>query len=578
MTPTQMLLLPGALALLMALFVGSSTAAPTSALQCTTEPTAGIDDPTNEAIAALEPTAERQTGFGIGRDSTIEHLVRPQQRKLEPIIILLPQTTKATLRWEGREALFIFSSALPPIDAQALKDCAAGLLQGVSVGYDSLLLSLIPSVTLTHTQSEVGLHLILQPDLTERGPNSWPQAENIDSPTATAEDGRLRLRLLQAQLLAQTGQLAAARGRFELLRQEMPESSEPLSGLAGLAMQSGRWRQALAFYQKALLLDPAMPAVASAIDTIERAAGRRLRTDSEYRQTEGGFGTGKATAFIGGISGQQPFGDGWRLGVAADVAQVDAAQVQRSGGTIGSFSGQRRKTEFFLQHDGIDGRVVVGSLFATEKTLGGGVRVEAPDDFGMTTLRAEYRRPNWDFFQSLIDYGTRDRLAIGRRQLIISDLTGRLEVGVNRYGIETDRGNAATTSLSGELRLGKLAGLRGLSTAYVFDGEYVLRRSEQTDAAGQRFVPLQILDREVHAVTLSYAGVWGDSMAKGLLTAELSGGYGVDRYGKAGPLVSGAVGYGLNQLDVRLRGSYVENIGRARGTTTVLGLALTWSF
>jgi hypothetical protein len=106
----------------------------------------------------------------------------------------------------------------------------------------------------------------------------------------------------------------------------------------------------------------------------------------------------------------------------------------------------------------------------------------------------------------------------------------------------------------------------------------VLRRNERIGASGQRFAPLQILDREVHAVILSYAGVWGETAAGGLLTTELSGGYGVDRYGKAGPLVSGALGYVLSRFEVRLRGSYVENIGRARGTTTVLGAALTWTF
>ena len=83
----------------------------------------------------------------------------------------------------------------------------------------------------------------------------------------------------------------------------------------------------------------------------------------------------------------------------------------------------------------------------------------------------------------------------------------------------------------------------------------------------------------MHALTLGYAGVWGDSTAeRGLVTYELSAGYGVDRYGKAGPLVAGTLGYTLGRLEVRLRGSYVENIGRARGTTTVLGGALTWTF
>jgi hypothetical protein len=573
------LILCGALTLLATLLVGVASAAPTpaSGLQCVAEPTARLDDSGKEAAGSTGPAGSRRRGIGAGQDPNLEAAARPTPKG--PVAIMLPGAANGVLRREGREALLAFPRALPPIDAQALADCAGGMLVGVSVGYDTLLLSLAPDVTLIRVETEGGLHLVLQRASAGVAPGDEAQAANsapLAGATPAEDSGGFRLRLLQAQLLAQTGQLAAARERFEVLRREMPESPEPLSGSAGLALQTGRWRQALAYYQDALLLDPEAPAIAAAIGAIERAAGRRLRADIEYRETEGGLGTGKATAIIGGISGQQPFGEGWRLGFAGDVAQIDAAQVQRSNGTVGPFSGERQRAELFLQHDSVGGRVVIGSLFASGDTLGAGLRAEFPDDYGVTGLRAEYRRPNWDFFQSMIDHGTRDRVAIGRRHRLTNDLTGRLEVGANRYGIEGDRDAAKTASVTGELRLGDLAGLRGLSTAYVFDGEYVLRRSEQTDPTGQRFAPLQILDREVHAIILSYAGAWGDN-AVGLLTTDVSGGYGVDRYGKAGPLFSGALGYARNRFEVRLRGSYVENIGRARGTTTVFGLALTWS-
>ena len=42
------------------------------------------------------------------------------------------------------------------------------------------------------------------------------------------------------------------------------------------------------------------------------------------------------------------------------------------------------------------------------------------------------------------------------------------------------------------------------------------------------------------------------------------------------PVVSGALGYALGSVEVRLRGGYVQNIGRARSTSTVLGASLTW--
>jgi len=600
MTPT---LLPGsrlALALLAAIqacAAAASEPAPASAARCEPAPPAELRDE-DGAVRPMAPAAARQRGAAVGQDPGLgtDDGVQPADRQ---VLVDIPtrDAAEATLRREGHEALLSFPHALPPIDARALQECASGLLEGVSVGYDTLLLTLAPGATIARTDAERGLRLQLrhapaEDRTSQQSPPAvaaMPGMPGSRAPAggdgrlaeAAAEDdqGELRLRLLEAQIQAQTGQVAEARQGFEALRRDMPASPEPLNGLAGLALRGGRWRQALALYEEALLLDPGEPGATAAVRAIERAAGSRLRAEIEYRETQGGLGTGRSTAVIGGIGGHQRFGAGWRLGFATDVAQVDALQVQRQNGTVGSFSGDRHRAEVSLQHDGLDGLVAAGSLFLTGDTPGFGLRAELPDDRGVTALRAEYRRPNWDFFQSLIENGTRDRLAVGRRHQLTTDLTGRLELGANRYGIQGDRDVAGTISLNGELRLGNLAGNRGLSAAYVLDGEYLLRRTERTGADGQRFAPLQIVDREVHALTLGYAGVWGDSTAeRGLVTYELSAGYGVDRYGKAGPLVAGTLGYTLGRLEVRLRGSYVENIGRARGTTTVLGGALTWTF
>lgn len=412
-------------------------------------------------------------------------------------------------------------------------------------------------------------------------PREEAQAES-DVPPEEAdpgnEQGRLRLRLLEAQILAETGRIAEARRRFEALRLEMPTSPEPLSGAANVALRTGRWREAMTYYQEALLLDPENPAITSAIEGIARSAAPRLRGEFEYRETKGAPGAGRATAYIGGVSGQRTFGDGWRLGFVAEVAQVEATQVQRRDGAVGPFSGLRERGELFLQRDRGDGLVLTGSLFFAPHSVGAGFRAERTDDTGATTLRAEYRRPNWDFFESLIDYGTRDRAAVGRRQLIATNLTGRLEIGVNRYGFRDDRDVASTFSASGELRLGNLANIRSLSISYILDGEYLLSGEEQTARGGQLFGINPIRDREVHALALGYSGVRGTSAAEGIFSYEATGGYAVDRYGKAGPIIYASLGYLLNSFEVRLRGSFVQNVGRSRGTTTVLGASLTWFF
>jgi hypothetical protein len=514
------------------------------------------------------------------------------------ITIQMPAASAATVESRGRELLLAFPHALPQFNAPALQESAAGLLEGVSVGFDTMLLLLAPGVTVHRADVDGSLRLLLQRSATSAETSSEssgvvPPGSNQASSSETGvesrsagpgsqlepgDQGERRLRLLDAQLLAQTGQVADARRRFEALIPEMPTSPEPLEGLAGVAQRTGRWRQALALYQDALRVDPGELSAAAAVAAIERAQASRVRTDLEYRQTEGGVGTGRAEAIINQVSGHQLFGDGWRVGFSLDLAQVHASQVQNPNGTISSFSGDRWRAELSLQHDGLDGNIFAGSLFLTNSTPGFGLRGELPDDYGTTLLRAEYRRPNWDFFQSLIDNGTRDRLAVGRRHQILPNLTGRLELGANQYGIPGDGNVARTITVTGELRLGNLAGVRGLSAAYVLDAEYVLELEKRVGPLDQTYAPLDILDREVHALTVGYAGARGTSAAEGIFTYEFSGGYGIDRYGRSGPLFSGVLGYALGSFEARLRASYVQNIGRSRGTSSIYAASLTWLF
>jgi hypothetical protein len=524
------------------------------------------------------------------------------------ITIPMVEPSKATLRQDDHEALLSCPHALPTFSAGAMRDQADGLLDGVSVGFDTLLLRLAPRVTLTRTNLADSVRLVLRRDSGSPGADTPagqppvadpdqartasgpPGAEAIasrsaaDDKAASTTDatgdkaGALRLRLLGAELLAQSGQLGTARENFGALILAMPDSPEPINGLAGVHQRTGRWRQALALYRDAQKLDPEDPSITATIAAIERSKAGRLGVEFEYRRTEGGDGVGPATAAIGGISGEQPFGEGWRLGFSHNLAQVNAAQVQRSNGTVGSFIGPRQRSEFFLQHDDLDGTVTAASVYLTGDMPGFGARAELPDDSGTTFLRADYRRSNWDFFQSLVNNGTRDRVSAGRRQQITEKLTVRLDAGTNRYGFEGAPNLASTATITAEARLGDLGGVHGLSAAYVLDGEYVLGQAERTDANGKRFYPLQIVDREVHAAVLAYAGALGSRTDDRGLGYEVSAGYGVDRYGKAGPILAARLTYNLRDIELAVRAGYVRNIGRSPGSTAIIALSLTWFF
>jgi hypothetical protein len=255
------------------------------------------------------------------------------------ITVLMEGASKATLRQDGREVLVSFSHPLPNFDAQALQDQAVGLLEGVSVGYDTLLLRLTPGVSVARMDEAGGLQLALQ---------STPGAARAATPpgqpvTEADKEGAQRLRLLAAQIAAQSGQISGARQQFGDLLLAMPGNPEPMTGLAGLEQTTGRWRQALDLYNRALQLDPGNPSVEDAISTIQRTHGSRLRADFEYRRTDGGEGSGISIAAIEGLSGQQSFNEGWQLAYSANLAWADATKVQQPNGAVENIIGRNSR-------------------------------------------------------------------------------------------------------------------------------------------------------------------------------------------------------------------------------------------
>ena len=296
------------------------------------------------------PSAPATTAAGVTFQRAGERLL---------ITIQMIGAAAAKLAQSENEVLLAFPRALPSFNTQSLLDQAKGLLAGVSVGFDTLLLQLAPGVAVARNDSANAVRLVVQPG-----------AATGEAAASGPDAGELRLRLLDAQLLARTGDTAAAREKLQALLPQMPDSPEPLAALAGIDAQQGRWRLALSEYQKAQSLDPGNPAIQDAIASINREQGSRVRTDLEYRQTDGGLGTGSATAVIEGLSGHQVFGDGWRIGFTSDLAQVNADQVQRVNGSVTSFAGTLGRTEIYLQHDWLEGQVF-GALLVFEREYGG---------------------------------------------------------------------------------------------------------------------------------------------------------------------------------------------------------------
>jgi hypothetical protein len=494
-------------------------------------------------------------------------------------LVVTVRTSKENLplvRQDGPDILFSFPDAVPMFDAAALQFQAADWVEGVSVGYDSLLLRLAKNVT-AKADIEGGLvHLRFSKELADLKPETVTSSGIASSPTDSL--GALRLRLLRAQLMLHNQELTQARGRFNGLRSVMPGRPEPVLGLAAVEWQAGKWRQSLDLYQQAAQLGPETPDVLAARETIARSQASRLSVGLEERRSHGGTLTAPVLVGVTELKLVQRLSDAWRLNLEADFARVRTDAVRRAAGTIESFSGQRSRGFIAGQHDALSGNVFVGSIFFGEHSPGIGLSYRRPDDSGSTYLVMEGRRDNWDYVEGLVDGAARDRLALGRTQRFSANLGGRLEVGANRYYRKDDGQLGRSATLAAELRLNRLAGIQGFSAAYQLNGEYVSDQTTKTAATGESYSPLPLVNREVHSLTLGYFRSTRNTESNARITFDGYAGIGSDRYGKSGEIVGASLSYSKGPVDLSLRLSHVRNVGRSKGTTDSVTAVMTIFF
>lgn len=480
------------------------------------------------------------------------------------IQVLSVRPQLVSIESDGREMLISFPDPMAETDSAALLRNGAGWLDGVEFGYDTLLLRLSRPADVAINRNGGDIRVVVTPARTPP-PAAPAEAE------AAARSAR-RLRLVEAQAMARSGEPEKARAVLDELITVAPADAEIPSSLAEIEQRAGRWRAARELYDRAARLDPRNEEIPAARDTIDREQSSRLRFDPEYRSVKGG-----ETVVQGRVSGHQRVGEAWRVGGALDAWHVSARQVLRPDGSTAGIDALRERGEVFAQYDDDSGDLYRGSLYFGSSTVGAGLESQVPDDDGFFLLRAEYGRPYWDFLQGLVSDGTRDRLAVARSHSFSQRLSGRLELGVNRYGLEDDRDVGRAATASGELRWTIDPGETTWSLGYLLDGEYPFRKETRLRPDGTSYQPLPLSDREVHAFTVNFSSeLTGDRRFDRFLQLDAFGGYGYDRYGTGGPLIGGSLTYAGGPVQFQLRSGYVNNIGRGGDSAASVGGYLMW--
>jgi hypothetical protein len=340
-------------------------------------------------------------------------------------------------------------------------------------------------------------------------------AAAVDSERAPEqEEGERRLELLRAQLLVAEGRLGAAEAALTRFVTDHPTSVPGLTTLAQVEVQRGRWRAAERRLTGVLGLDPANEDVELLLAEIEGSQASRVRTDLEIKHVDGGQREESAR-----LSGHARVTDGVRVGANFEGRRLTYLNSRTD----------RDRGEAFLQADFERGSLLRLSGFAGED-IGGGVAFAHPDAGGRTLAQVEYRRAYWEFVESIIGRGTRDRAEVRREQTLGSRFNLRGAAAANRYGL----GGVAdvATSLAAEAGAAVLMWPRNPSFGidYALDAEAVRSLTPGT---------LPLVSREVHAL----GATTGVRFSRRLI-GDAFAGYAWDRLGGRGPFTGGRLTYG----------------------------------
>ena len=480
---------------------------------------------------------------------------------------MTPEEARVTFVWEkpvavdpavaGRELLLRFDRELRAPGLEFLPASLTGWVESVQQGYDSLLLRASRDVTFEIVAEGGIVTVVLRPPP--------PGAVVADEPLTPDEDRRLKL--LSAQLRLRQGEVLEAREDISALISTYGRSLDTIVALAEVERKLGNWQHAAELYAEALELSPGDRGLTRALATLARDYGDIKRIDLTRQVVDGGDNqhiittTSRVTLF-----------DRTMLELNSDRRSLEAPVLRRPGGTTEEFDSVRLRSEIAVVQNFDDAAASIRpALFLSSGSLGGGVRLERREGTSRTRIEAQYHKPYWELIEGIADGGTRDRLEIEHTRTLDTEERWSVTFGtaVNRYGLDDDNDLAHSFNLLAGVSYAISLERPFLSIGYQAAGEYVLGRETRTAAAQDKFAPLPVSTREVHAAVLFAGGALTD-----YIDYSVFGGYNFDRYNFRGLQYGGELSYApVDALEFGLRYSTSNTSGRGTdGTFTQYGI------
>lgn len=335
--------------------------------------------------------------------------------------------------------------------------------------------------------------------------------------------GARRLDLLRVQVMTHDGDYAGALRLLESLGTRFPTDADVLLARAGFDEGRGRPAAADRGYEQARDAAPSRDDIARLVDERVRRQSPRAGLETEVRSISGGWDetyqrlTARGTAWS-----QSP------ATLTVERLRLSAPQVRRADGQVVVVDSDLSRFEAGMMGRVAPATTVGGAVFGTAHGLGVGVTATHDDLRGRTELTAEIGRPFWEFLESAVDDGRRDRVGVQRQWRFRPDTAAWAQAGWHRYRLAS--GPRAETAA---LTFGVVRTIReaapALTLQYGLDKEQRLRATVSATPGGEAFVPVPLLSREVHL----FGAITRFPMAS-LWEVEATGGYTLDRLGGRG--------------------------------------------
>jgi hypothetical protein len=425
----------------------------------------------------------------------------------------------------------------------------------VNEGYDTLLIVAKPGYKIVVDDAGKTFHAVSEP---------------TNESSKQAGQTKLRYDLLAARIDLESGDIYDATQKLNQMTVEHPKEMQVLSLAASAEGAGGNWPRAEELMASARALAPRDSDLLEAQREMLRLNAPNVTLDQEF------IHLGSDRESVQTLSGYVNATADTQVGTVLQNNQIDTRKIRLSNGSSGAFSNMRQRGEVYAQWNSESGQLVKGSIFANDVAPGVGGYYSFLDAFGQTAITAEWNKPYWEYAQTVVDEGTRDRLAILQTIKPDNRLTISGGPGFNRYNVEhmTDVASGASVQTNVTYRL--IDGEPFLDIGYGLDAEYVTHSEKTIDSTGALTRVLPITSHEIHAVVLGTGYKFSDHTY-----GTVDGGYAYDRLSGHGPLASAKLTEELTKaFDLQLHAMYGYSSASSgtNNTVTRFGASLRYRF